>query len=80
MLLKQKGAGIIRRSFFIHIILGLTFFCITLVEPLDASGGIHHAALAGEERMAVAADFNLKLLFRGTCSEFVAAGTDDYLG
>ena len=56
----------------------LTFNVIALLESLNASGSIHHAALAGEEWMAVAAYFNLELFFSGTGGEFIAAGAYHY--
>jgi len=62
---------------FLGNILWLTFFGIALVEPLDTAGGIHHAPLAGEERVAIAAYFHPEFLFRGTGGELVAAGTGD---
>jgi hypothetical protein len=58
--------------------LALTFYAVALLEPLHASGGIHHAPLAGKERMAIAADFHPEFLLGGTGGEFIAAGTNDY--
>jgi hypothetical protein len=55
------------------------FYVITLVETFNTSGGIHHAAFAGEEGMAITADFNLEFLLGGAGGELIAAGTD-YLG
>src|ERR1700676_4353890 len=56
-------------------------FCsrrILLAEFIDAPAGIHNFLLAGIERMAVGANFNLQILANGRASlELVAAGAGD---
>ena len=55
-------------------------FCRLLVTPLEAlnaPGGIHYLALTCEERVALAAHFNLQLLLGSACGKNVAAGTSD---
>jgi hypothetical protein len=52
---------------------------IALLKPLDTSGSIHDAPLAGKERVTVAAHLDFELLFRRAGGEPVPAGTD-YLG
>jgi hypothetical protein len=59
-------------GFFLTVLL---FDVVTFVETFYAARGIHHAAFAGEEWMAVAAYFNPEVLFSGTGGKFVAAGT-----
>ena len=62
----------------------LCLFCspfqfITLLEAVNASGGIQHAALSGEKGMAFAAQLNLEQLPGGADSKGITAGTN-YLG
>lgn len=67
------------------LLLGGACFCgfhfgggvgIFLGKALDAAGGINELLLAGEERMAIRADFDIQLvaLDRRTSREIVAAG------
>ena len=53
----------------------LAFNLIAFLEPLDSSRGIHHAALAGKEGVAFAAEVYLQFFFRGTGGELISAGT-----
>jgi len=76
---KEKGAPIYRDSSLPRKFLRLTFNLIALLESLDAPGRIQHAPLAREERVAVAANFDLELLPGGTRGESIPAGAD-YLG
>jgi hypothetical protein len=49
--------------------------CVLPAEALDAARGINQLLFAGEERVAVGADFHRDVAFvRGTRSEIVAAG------
>ena len=67
------------------LLLGGVCFCgfhfgggvgVFLGEALDAAGGINELLLAGEERMAIRADFDIQLvaLDRRTSREIVPAG------
>src|SRR5215213_3846425 len=48
---------------------------ITLVEAINASGGVHKLLLARKERVAFRADFHVKLvLARRACGKSIAAG------
>ena len=49
----------------------------TLLETVNTSAGINELLLAGEERMALGADFNSDILLSGTGLDHVAAGTGD---
>src|SRR6202021_558371 len=51
---------------------------ILLAEFIDATAGIHNFLLAGVERMAVGANFDLQILANGRARlEMVAAGASD---
>jgi hypothetical protein len=57
---------------------GVLSLGILATEALDASSGVHQLVFAGEERMAVGADFNVDVaMVRGTRAETVPAGADD---
>lgn len=58
--------------------LTLLFDIIPLLESFNTAGGVHHAAFAGEERVTVAANFNLEFFFRRTGGEGVAARANHY--
>lgn len=48
---------------------------VLAAEALDASGGVHELLLAGEERVAIGADFDVYVaLVGGPGHELVAAG------
>ena len=53
------------------------FLGIALVELLDAPAGLDIALTSREERMALGADIDAKLLLRGACRELVAAAAGD---
>ena len=59
---------------FLKQVLPLVFNVIALLEAFNTSRRVHHAPFAGEEGVAVTADFYSKFLFRGAGSEFIAAG------
>src|SRR5882672_9806191 len=51
---------------------------VLLAEFIDAAAGIHNFLLAGIERMAIGANFDLQILANGRASlEMVAAGASD---
>src|SRR5216683_7223088 len=51
---------------------------ILLAEFIDATAGIHNFLLAGVERMAIGANFDLQILANGRARlEMVAAGASD---
>ena len=53
------------------------FFTVALVEAVDTSRGINELLLAGKERVAVRADFDVQVLAqRRAGPEGVPAGTD----
>ena len=54
-------------------------FVVTLLEALDTTALSHASLTACEERMALGADIDVQLLFRGACRERIAAAAD-YFG
>ena len=51
-------------------------FGVFTAEALDAAGGVHELLLAGEERVAIRANFNADVAFMGRAShECIAART-----
>ena len=64
---KEKPRRILRGSILLQ--------SVSLLELVHASARIDELLLACEERMAVAADFNLDILLCGTCLYNIAAGT-----
>src|ERR1700736_3527807 len=59
--------------------LGFRRYRILLAEFIDATAGIHNFLLAGIERMAIGANFDLQILANGRASlEMVAAGASDF--
>ena len=51
---------------------------VTLLEAIDTAARVNELLLAGEERVALGADFNLELALYGTALEgFTACATDD---
>ena len=50
---------------------------VALLEPLDAAGGVHQMLLAGEEGVALRADFHLDVLGRGLGLDHVSACAGD---
>src|ERR1700730_18659858 len=57
--------------------LGRRLLLVALPEPLDAARGADELLLAGEERMALAANLDPKLLLGGSRGPGVAAGAVD---
>ncbi len=53
-------------------------FACALFEFVDSTGDIQKILLAGKERVAVRANFNMEFLFGGTRGKGVAAGTNDF--
>ena len=56
------------------------FFTVTLVEAIDASGGIDELLFTGEERVASRTDFDVQVTFLGGASLecFAARAGDGY--
>jgi hypothetical protein len=77
ILSKEKGAPIYRDSSLPRKFLWLTFNLVALLESLDASLRIQHTPLTREERVAIAAYLDLKLLLGGTGGKSIPAGTDN---
>ena len=54
---------------------GCRFLAVPFVKAIHASGGVYQLLLAGKERVASGADFDVQVaLFRGTGLERLAAG------
>ena len=53
----------------------MTLETVTLLEAIDTTSGIHHAAFTGVERVTLIAKLHLDLRCSGTENEVVAAGT-----
>ena len=49
-------------------------FCPPRLEFLNAASGVNQLFLAGVERVALAADFHIDFLFRGSYGECIPAG------
>lgn len=47
-------------------------------EFINGSGGINQVLLAGIERVAVGANFNMDFRFSGACGECIAASTNEF--
>jgi hypothetical protein len=60
MPLKNKGVPFLpgAPSSLDYFFQSLTFDVITLIEPFNPAGGIHHTPFAGEEWMAITAHFH----------------------
>jgi hypothetical protein len=51
--------------------------CETLLELVNTSAGVNKLLLAGEERVALGANFNAEIALGGTARNFVAACASD---